>query len=226
MKTRLWAFISCFVLAMPVASQTITNGSFEVGAATGPSAFPYWTASGTPLNPGNFTRPGRHQSSVTTWDPVDGQWFAVLRTAGLGTPSTSLSQALDLTAGDQLSGWAGFHSQLDFVTWPSSPGRYEARVSLTDSLGDVSILWQAGNPTGSNLEVAWEQWNWVVPSSGEYSLQLTVRTITPSTGSTDAVYGLFDAVSVIPIPEPGTVALLLTALGVGAFRRLHRPRPA
>lgn len=195
-----------------IPSQTeavLINGSFEAG-------FTSWTKyipSG-----GNAWVVTQYLDSIINYYPVEGSYFAKLKTDGPGS-YTTLSQSIFLNTGDVLSGWAAFDAN-DYL-----PFNDNAWVKIYNSIGALVVTpWydsvsEVGNHGNSN----WTYWEWAATTSDTYTLKLGIAN--GGDYGWDS-YALFDANChtpfCTPVPEPGSMLLFGTGLigliGIGRRR--------
>ncbi len=110
--------------------------------------------------------------------PVDGAYFALLKTNGAGS-YTTLSQTFSADAGATISGWAFFNTT-DFY---SPPYNDNAQVyiykdgSLVATVFDQSVL-----TVGDRGDTPWTYWSYTFPSAETYTVQARVA------NTSDAAY--------------------------------------
>jgi hypothetical protein len=117
----------------------------------------------------------------------------------------TLSQTVAITAGEILSGWGMF------VSADATP-QDSAWVRIRNNQGDLLAQpWHetSGVPGFGSALLAvpsWQEWQWVAPATGIYTVQLGMST---SGANNDASYGCFDHVFLQsqPVPEPTSMAL-------------------
>ncbi len=205
-----------------VAEATILNGGFETGDLSNWTVF---TAPGG-IPPGNaqvvstHTPPYPDPNSPLVYNPIEGNYFALLESGGPGS-YTTLSQTFSISSGLQIEGWAAFDAG-DYLSGDNSL-HYDdsATVNILNANGTFFVdLWSADVTTvldyGDGL---WTYWSWTAPTSGDYILELGIINGGTPLGS----YALLDAVKVVP--EPATMLLLGSGLlGLAAFGRKKKKR--
>ncbi len=237
MKTRiaLWLGIGAsFVAASGFAQTGIVNGTFESWNLIG------WTLQADlgerATEP--FTRPAGAARTVASWGepfglspalgPVQGFRFLSLSTRAnanfisAGPYDIFLNQTLSLNQGEIVSGWSYFFNG-DVEPLDS------AWVRIRDDQNNVvgaPWLETSGLPltTTANAPVpgGWTQWQWAVPTTGTYSIQLGMST---SGANNNASYGFFDGLTVqaAPIPEPTSMVLaMLGGMALVVLRNRNR----
>jgi hypothetical protein len=201
------AALALIVTTANAAVPTLVNGGFESGNLTG------WTIA---TNLGSAKVVSSHLGDLgTLYAPVEGNWFAELK-AGLQYSNQMVMESIPLNVGDMLTGYAAF----DYVD--AHPYNDFAFVRIFNSSGaQVAQPWVGqGANVPNNWDGPWTPWSWTAPVTGTYSLRMgVVNDIDKSNSS----FGLFDAVQLVPIPEPGTGALMVGALLLLPFgKRLIR----
>jgi hypothetical protein len=195
-------------ICISCSSLAITNSGFETGTLAG------WTASVPPGGSAGVVTSHVSAGIGSTYTPVEGSYFALLKSDGPGS-FTTLSQAVTLSAGDMVKGFAAF----DYGDY--HPFNDSAEVRILDMLGaPVATPWKvAGLDVANYADGPWGSWAWTALSGGSYTIELRV------TNGGDAgydSYGLFDAFLVPEqVPESGsTLALMLGAAAlIGGLRR-------
>lgn len=206
---KLLVFICAISLVLCVAGTVnamVINGGFETG-------FTGWTT---------YIPPGGSASVVTShtgdlgtlYDPVEGDYFALLKTGGLGS-YTTLSQDIYLGE-DVLEGWAAFDYR-DYY-----PYNDNAYVKIYSGSSLIATPWSVfGNSVPNYWDRPWTEWSWTAASADTYTLKFGVA----NSGDCDYdSYALFDAnvhqSSAAPVPEPFTILLVGTGLiGIIGFGR-------
>jgi hypothetical protein len=193
--------VTCGVTQVSLAD--LVNGGFESGNLTG------WSSVGTAgLN-----------TSVPNIGVKEGSYSGRI-TAGLGTGIyTTLTQTLDLNAGDTVDGWYALRT--------SDRSYHDLAYGKITGSGGTEYLWQEAMPTPVIVGLSWvgytdwTDWSWVAPASGSYTLQFGVANIGNNSWSS-TVYLDGMTVTPAPVPLPSAVVLLGTGLlSVGAFRKKH-----
>ena len=182
------------------AHADIVNPGFETGNLTG------WSTSG-------------YAQVVTSWTgktlsylPKEGNYFLSLR-GGSVNVLQKVWQDVALQAGDTLGGWAAWAGG-DYLPWNDT-----GAVSIYDGGGGLlATPWSASVSTfGSSTSGPWTPWSWTASSAGTYRVMYAAANYADSSGPS---YALFDTT----VPEPGSLALLLTALPVGLWVRRRKQR--
>jgi len=194
------AFAAALVLAAPLASNAsiLVNGSFEQpGLSSGwtiLSGMPGWQASAAGVEI-------RRNAAGTA---QDGFIFVELDT----TVNSAIWQDVSTQGGH------------DYVL----SGYYSPRIGVALASNDVEVLWNGSRLTtltgsGAGLsDHAWRQFSFTVRGTGSDQLRFAAA------GTSDSLGGSLDNITLMAVPEPGSLALVLAALGaVGlAARRQKR----
>jgi|GWRWMinimDraft_12_1066020.scaffolds.fasta_scaffold20513_2 hypothetical protein len=194
------AFAAALVLAAPLASNAsiLVNGSFEQpGLSSGwtiLSGMPGWQASAAGVEI-------RRNAAGTA---QDGFIFVELDT----TVNSAIWQDVSTQGGH------------DYVL----SGYYSPRMGVALASNDVEVLWNGSRLTtltgsGAGLsDHAWRQFSFTVRGTGSDQLRFAAA------GTSDSLGGSLDNITLMAVPEPGSLALVLAALGaVGlAARRQKR----
>jgi hypothetical protein len=194
------ALAAALVLAAPLASHAsiLVNGSFEQpGISSGwtiLSGMPGWQASAAGVE--------IRRNAVGT--AQDGFIFVELDT----TANSAIWQEVSTQGGH------------DYVL----SGYYSPRVGVALASNDVEVLWNGSRLTtltGSGVGLsdhAWRQFSFTVRGTGSDQLRFAAA------GVSDSLGGSLDNVTLNAVPEPGSLALVLAALGaVGFAARRQKP---
>lgn len=217
MQNKLGLFICTLIIALFISSLVestpLVNGDLETNNFTG------WTLDIPTGGYGQVRTTYVSNSSVpdptiptTTYTPVSGTYFAVLKTDGAGS-YTRMSQTIAMNSGDMLSGWAAFDYG-DRDIWINGV-RYvwndNAHVKIFDSSNNLlATPWEVwGEDVVNYYDGPWTAWTWTAPSAGSYTL--TIGVANDADGGFDS-FVLFDGGKFTPIPEPGTLILLSISL--------------
>lgn len=165
------------------ATGQIVNPGFETGDFSG------WNVNGTAEVVNSYTADseyGWNNIVGPIYLPKEGSKFAVLKT-GQGTGIyTTISQTVNLSAGEQLTGWAAFDA-VDY--WPYND---DAAVVVVRN-GASIVIWSKDVATvGDYGESQWTQWAFTAPYTGVYILELKVRNVRDNILDS---YALFDAIA-------------------------------
>lgn len=140
----------------------LSNPGFETGDTTG------WTETvpgGASINVvTSFT-----SDAGTVYNPPDGYYFAELKTDGPGE-ITKLTQSMDVSAGDTVSGWAFYDAQ-DYM-----PFNDTAEVVILDNTMAVvaSLFYSDTAAVGDYGETPWTPWSHTFASAGIYYVEARV----------------------------------------------------
>ncbi|MFG6494570.1 HYR domain-containing protein [Fictibacillus sp. UD] len=167
----------------------IINPSFETGDFTGWNVNVPTGGSATVVT--SFTTPF---APVVTFSPVQGNFFAVLKTDGSGN-FTSVSQTFFACAGDQISGWAFFQSP----EVPPTQFNDFAEVRILSGATLVATPYFASvNSTG---DTGWSNWTYTFLTSGTYTLEARITNV--GRAAVDSFMGL-DAINLETAEQPIT----------------------
>ena len=189
----------------PAGAVTWNNAGFETGDFSG------WTLS----SPGDGQVVSSHASSngLTAWQPVEGNYFALLTAGDL---TTTLSRQVQAQAGDSLSFWWFFDGH-DYGIYNDS-----VSYSILDSTGS-----QVGGSTlasiatvGDRGNTPWTQETYTFQTSGAFTFNYEVDNVFDDALSSQAGLDMSEAAA--PVPEPLTLSAL--GLGIAALGRYVRRR--
>lgn len=252
---KLW-FATIFLmlcLASNAYSQPVNYG-FETGDTTGwVETYPEyegeinvvksWSWGDVPIGTDERISAEAYKPS---YNPVEGDYFAVLKTGAPDTQYTTLSQSFYLNRGDVLEGWASFFGPSE-VGYPYEleNGNYNDFALITVSRGKnvIATPWYAdsidhgyaetsahGVETGRYFNfgnLPWQYWSWTTPDSDFYTINYQV---TQGGDSVQNSYAFFDGSrhKTTQVPEPSAMVLLGISLAgiMGASRVLNKFRQA
>lgn len=170
-------FSFAFCLVNNNAESSINSG-FESGDITG------WTANNSSYVQVGDTHSG---SSGTSYSPVEGNYYSIL-SSGQGTGVyTTLSQTIQVSEGQNISGWAAFdfrdNTSFDDTAW----------VKLLNASGvELSTLWmEHGFSLSTNWDGPWAQWSWQASKSGTYTIAYGVANLGDNALSSIALFDKF-----------------------------------
>ncbi len=213
--SRLLFFLA--VIAMICAGTAfadVINGSFESGLFG-------WTVT--------EDRPNLSNEAISIFNPlfaVDGSWFLSLQAANNPEDPAhgyiSVSQDLNLLAGDTVSGYSAFRT-IDIYPANYDMGWVSIGNETVWSLNIEEVYDRYGGIDEGESRSDWEFWSWTAPADGTYRLSLNQRG-----DDQQFSWSYYDDIRVhsAPIPEPATALLLgLGLLAIGACRtRLRTDR--
>lgn len=186
----------------------IVNGGFETGDFTG------WTVT-IPSGGEALVVTDHVGDNSSTYLPVEGTYFARLKTDGSGS-STTIKQTVLVGAGERLFGWAAFDYQ-DY-----DPYNDYAYVQILDALGSViATPWaEYGLDHPNYWDGPWTFWSWT--SSVSQTVTVVLGIANEGDDQCDS-YALFDGVGVVPEPSPFLVWSGLGPIGaIFAWKRKRR----
>lgn len=194
------ALAAALALAAPLASQAsiLVNGSFEqpgIGSGwTILSGMPGWQASAAGVEI-------RRNAAGTA---QNGFIFVELDT----TTNSAIWQDVSTQGGH------------DYVL----SGYYSPRIGVALASNDVEVYWNGTRLTtltgsGAGLsDHAWRQFTFTVRGNGNDRLRFAAA------GTADSLGGSLDNISLNAVPEPGSLALVLAALGAVGFAARRKQR--
>lgn len=195
-------FVGCFGVPRQVVAIPI-NGGFESGLAG-------WALTVIPNFGANPLSGGSASTPTSAWGylPVEGSHFALLEATWAAT--VHLSQVIELSAGERLSGYAAAYAPALAISGTS----FAAATVTTQRQGDADWvgIWAAQVSStefpqpGAPGFTEWQPWSFVAPSTGNYTVRLSVE------AGRGGSFAVFDAVRV-----PDTTAMWLLWIISGGF---------
>ena len=194
------ATAAALIMAAPLASQAsiLVNGSFEqpgIGSGwTILSGLPGWQASAA----------GVEVRRNTVGTAQDGFIFVELDT----TANSAIWQNVSTQSGH------------DYAL----SGYYSPRIGVALPSNDIDVFWNGTRLTtlsGSGAGLgnhAWRQFSFTVRGNGADQLRFAAA------GTSDSLGGSLDNITLNAVPEPGSLALVLAALGAVGFAARRQQR--
>jgi hypothetical protein len=148
-------------LANPApAASTLVNGDFETSDTTG------WTAS----TPGNTQVVTTHVTANGSYQPVDGNYFALLRSGQADTP-VKLSQSFFADPGMTVSGDTFFQTNDGFPF--NDSGQVVVRIK-EDGTTVATPFNKSVSDVGDGGQTPWTHWEHTFTEPGEYTIEASV----------------------------------------------------
>ena len=221
MPKKIGIFIAAILVLMVFSVTSVsaqpTNGGFETGDYSG---WGNYIPSGGSIDVNtSYTADSDWPDDIgPTYSPVEGNYFAVLKTDGPGS-YTTLRQDIYLNAGQTIKGYAAFDAQ-EFYDVDYNDN---ATVIIKDSSNNViDTLWYSDVfKVGDLGESPWESWEWTATTAGTYTLEMKVSNVGYNyNDNVDNSFldsrALFDGISVsgssADIPEFPSIALPVAAI--------------
>ncbi|CAH2214312.1 hypothetical protein [Tepidibacter aestuarii] len=133
-------------------------------------------------------------SSFLTYTPINGNFFALLKTDGPGS-YTTVSQSFYAKKGDKISGWAFFKAN-DYLPYDD-----KSKVVIKSGTTVISTVFSASVSTvGDYGQTPWTFWEYVFTSTGTFTLEGNITNALDSI--LDSYLGL-DAIQLIRPPARG-----------------------
>lgn len=187
MKTKLLAAAAFALLANAASAGVIVNGDFGTGDFTG------WETEG----------------NVMVTGTVETKVAALFAGRGTGI-YTTISQAIELDAGDVLTGYAEFFS-VDY-------GIYNDTSFV--SIGGVNLFARDVANTGESTSTGPVKFSYTAATAGVYQLVAGVANIGDNVNNSRLNVWDFAIADANQVPEPGSIALFgLGLFGAAAARR-------
>lgn len=147
-----------------VLASSITNGGFETGDLSGWDTFipagGSIIATDDPLSVEQFSM-----------GPIEGNYFALIRSNSIANYYTALSQPFYASAGSMICGWAFFKTNDSYLGIYNDTGLV---VTKTGSAADNILFQESAASVGDYGITPWIYWEYYFPASGTYTIEAKV----------------------------------------------------
>jgi hypothetical protein len=199
LKLKVFIFLFFLQASASLNASVVQNGDFENGLAN-------WSVSRNSDFEGD---PILVVSQFENYAPTNGSSFALLRSS-LGNTYNSISQTVNMQAGDRLAGSAFFKTR-DYL--PFDDDAYIRIVEL-----DAVLFSSRVSAVGDYGGTPWTNFEFTSPTTGAFTIELAIRNANDSN-----VSSFLGVDNLRPVPEPTSMATVSLA-SVFLLGRLKRFR--